>query len=189
MRELGKSRVSLGRCLRALVAQGVCELESAPNQQRGSRLRLRESSASRPACKQDSGSPPSDWRQTRCAPRPEPRRPSSRSACTTCSRSKTNQSTLLAENAKGFDWDCLRAQSPLDGDHGRIEQHWLRLSDELDPEVPYIGFLGARFVAWVRHETVFKKDGKRRKTETVYRITSLLPEQATPARLLALNRS
>jgi len=101
---------------------------------------------------------------------------------------KANQPALLAEIADGFHWDCLRAHSTLDGDHGRIEQRWLRRSDELDPEVPCIDFPGARFVAQVRRETVFKKDGQRRQPETVYLITSLPPEQATPARLLALNR-
>ena len=59
---------------------------------------------------------------------------------------------------------------------------------ELDPEVPYIGLPGASFVAQVRRQTVFKKDGQRRQPETVYLITSLPPEQATAARLLALNR-
>ena len=43
-------------------------------------------------------------------------------------------------------------------------------------------------MAQVRRETVFKKDGKRRQPETIYLTTSLPPEQATPARLLALNR-
>ena len=40
-RELGKSRSTLGRCLRELAAKGVCELEEAPNQHRRSRLRVR----------------------------------------------------------------------------------------------------------------------------------------------------
>ena len=40
-RELGKSRASVGRSLRELVEQGICELEAAPNQHRGSRLRVR----------------------------------------------------------------------------------------------------------------------------------------------------
>ena len=101
---------------------------------------------------------------------------------------KANQPGLLEEIADGFDWDCLRAYSTVDGDHGRIEQRWLRLAPELDPEVPYIHFPGARFVAQVRRATVFKKDGRRRQPETVYLVTSLPPEQATPARLLALNR-
>ena len=40
-RELGTSRSTLGRCLRELASKGVCELEAAPNQHRGSRLRIR----------------------------------------------------------------------------------------------------------------------------------------------------
>ena len=40
-RELGKSRSSLGRCLRELAAKGICEVEGAPNQHRRSRLRIR----------------------------------------------------------------------------------------------------------------------------------------------------
>ncbi len=39
-RELGQSRSTLGRCLRELVAQGICTLEAAPNQHRRSRLRV-----------------------------------------------------------------------------------------------------------------------------------------------------
>lgn len=40
-RRLGTSRSTLGRQLRELVQAGVCELERAPNQHRGSRLRVR----------------------------------------------------------------------------------------------------------------------------------------------------
>ena len=40
-RQLGKSRSTLGRCLRELVAKGVCEWEAAPNQYRRSRLWVR----------------------------------------------------------------------------------------------------------------------------------------------------
>ena len=39
-RQLGKSRSTLGRCLRELAAKGVCEWEAAPNQYRRSRLRV-----------------------------------------------------------------------------------------------------------------------------------------------------
>ena len=39
-RQLGKSRSTLGRCLRELVAKRVCEWEAAPNQYRRSRLRV-----------------------------------------------------------------------------------------------------------------------------------------------------
>jgi len=38
--QLGKSRSTIGRCLRELVAKGVCEWEAAPNQHRRSRLRV-----------------------------------------------------------------------------------------------------------------------------------------------------
>lgn len=41
-RRLGKSRSALGRHLRELVRAGVCDLESAPNQHRGSRLAVRD---------------------------------------------------------------------------------------------------------------------------------------------------
>ena len=40
-REVGKSRSTLGRCLRELAAKGVCEWEAAPNQHRRSWLRVR----------------------------------------------------------------------------------------------------------------------------------------------------
>ena len=40
-RELGKSRSTLGRCLRELEAKQICELEAAANQHRRSRLRVR----------------------------------------------------------------------------------------------------------------------------------------------------
>ena len=40
-REVGKSRSTLGRCLRELAAKGVCEMEAASNQHRRSRLRVR----------------------------------------------------------------------------------------------------------------------------------------------------
>ena len=40
-RELGKSRSTLGRCLRELASKGVCDLEAAANPHRGSRLRVR----------------------------------------------------------------------------------------------------------------------------------------------------
>ena len=39
--ELGKSRSTLGRCLRELAAKGICEVQAASNQHRRSRLRVR----------------------------------------------------------------------------------------------------------------------------------------------------
>ena len=49
--------------------------------------------------------------------------------------------------------------------------------------------LGVRLVAQVHREVAYKKDGKQRKPETVYLVTSLGPEQVTPQQLLHLNRS
>ena len=40
-RDLGKSRSTLGRCLRELAAKGICEVQGAPNQHHRSRLRVR----------------------------------------------------------------------------------------------------------------------------------------------------
>ena len=40
-RAVGKSRSTLGRCLRELAGKGVCELQATPNQHRVSRLRVR----------------------------------------------------------------------------------------------------------------------------------------------------
>ena len=41
VRQVGKSRSTLGRCLREFVAKRVCEWEAEPNQYRRSRLRVR----------------------------------------------------------------------------------------------------------------------------------------------------
>lgn len=102
---------------------------------------------------------------------------------------KANQPTVLDEVRDGFHWECLTAHRTNGCDHGRIEQRSIRVSDELDPEVPYISFPGVRFVAQVQREVEYKKDGRKRQPETVYLLTSLPPELATPERLLELNRA
>ncbi len=102
---------------------------------------------------------------------------------------KDNQPTLLEEVRDGFHWDCMPAYTTTDGDHGRIETRSIRVSDELDPAVPYVHFPGVRLVAQVRREVTYKKTGKQRQPETVYLVTSLGPEQVTPQQLLHLNRS
>ena len=99
-----------------------------------------------------------------------------------------NQSTVLAEVRDSFHWDCQRPHTTRDCEHGRIELRSIRVSDELDPELSYISFPGVRFVAQVRREVEYKKDGRQRQPETVYLLTSLPPERATPERLLQLNR-
>lgn len=42
------------------------------------------------------------------------------------------------------------------------------LTDELDPDVPYVSFPGVRFVAEQRRESADRKDGRQRQPETVY---------------------
>ena len=101
---------------------------------------------------------------------------------------RDNQPTVLEEVEESFHWDCLRPYTTVDCGHGRIETRSIRISDELDPQVPYVSFPGVRFVAQVRREVEYKKDGRQRKPETVYLLTSLPPEVATPQRLLQLNR-
>ena len=102
---------------------------------------------------------------------------------------KDNQPTLLEEVRDGFHWDCMPAYTTTDGDHGRIETRSIRVSNELDPAVPYVHFPGVRLVAQVRREVAYKKTGKQRQPETVYLVTSLGPDQVTPQQLLHLNRS
>lgn len=80
-----------------------------------------------------------------------------------------------------FLWDCQRPPKTRDCEHGCIEVRSIRVSDELDPELAYISFPGVRFVAQVRREVASKKDGRQRKPETVYLLTSLPPERARPS--------
>ncbi len=101
---------------------------------------------------------------------------------------KANQPNVLAQVHEGFHWDCLSAHQSLSCEHGRIETRSIRVADELDPTVPYVDFPGLRFVAQLRRQVESKKDGRKRKPETVYLLTSLPPEQAPPRRLLRLNR-
>ena len=102
---------------------------------------------------------------------------------------KENQPTVLEQVRAGFHWDCMPAHTSVSCDHGRLETRSIRVSAERDPDVPYVSFPGVRFVAQVRREVAYKKDGRRRQPETVYLLTSLGPEPATPERLLRLNRA
>ena len=91
---------------------------------------------------------------------------------------KANQPNVLAQVHEGFHWDCMSAHQSLSCEHGRIETRSIRVADELDPTVPYVDFPGVRFVAQLRRQVESKKDGRKRKPETVYLLTSLPPEQA-----------
>ncbi len=95
---------------------------------------------------------------------------------------------MLAQVQDGFHWDCRRPTTSHSGERGRLETRSIRVSDELDPQLAYVDFRGVRFVAQLRRAVEYKKDGRRRKPETVYLLASLPPEKATPQRLLRLNR-
>ena len=99
-----------------------------------------------------------------------------------------SQHTVLEQVCASFHWDCLRPYTTVDCDHGRIETRSIRVSDELAPDVPCVSFPGVRFVAQVRREVEYKKDGRQRQPETDYLLTSLPPEVATP-QLLRLLRT
>ena len=68
--------------------------------------------------------------------------------------------------------------------HGRHERRSIWTSSKLNGR---LNFPGVGQVFAVRRETLEVKSGKRR-IETVFGVTSLTPETATPERLLTLNR-
>lgn len=77
----------------------------------------------------------------------------------------------------------LRAQT-LDKGHGRLEQRRLCASTALNA---YLNFPYVAQVCRIEREVTELKSGKQR-SETVFAVTSLAPEQADPQKLLQLNR-
>lgn len=69
-------------------------------------------------------------------------------------------------------------------EHGRCERRSIRVSTALND---YLDSPGVGQVFAVRRDTVEVKSAKRR-SETVYGVTSLTPHAASPQRLLTLNR-
>jgi len=103
---------------------------------------------------------------------------------------KENQKALMDDVKTVFDRPCshlLRKWSDKTTDigHGRIEERFLRSSDELKG---YSDWSGLHQVFELTRIIVTKKTGEVSK-ETVYGITSLSPEEASPLRLLDLVRS
>ena len=102
---------------------------------------------------------------------------------------KGNQPTLLddirlllneriAQRAADFIAETAKPE------HGRRERRSIWVSSELND---YLNFPGVAQVFAVRRETDEVKSAKRR-IETVYGVSSLDPEAASPKRLLTLNR-
>jgi predicted transposase YbfD/YdcC len=103
---------------------------------------------------------------------------------------KENQKALMDEVKTVFDGPCshlLRKWSDktIDIGHGRIEERFLTSSDELQG---YSDWPGLHQVFELTRTIVTKKTGEVTK-ETVYGITSLSPEEASPLRLLDLVRN
>ncbi len=100
---------------------------------------------------------------------------------------KGNQPKLheqLAEYFSGMGPDVV----DWDSGHGRIECRQIVRSGDIGRCPQWLDFPGARFVAKVTRDAKYKKTGEKRKTEIVYLVTSLPPEQASSERLLELNR-
>ncbi len=70
--------------------------------------------------------------------------------------------------------------------HGRIEQRTIQVSEDLSDCPEWLDFPGVRRVFRILRETEYKKDGRQRRPEAAYFVTSL-PE-AGPKRLLDLVR-
>ena len=96
---------------------------------------------------------------------------------------KGNRPLLLEQLRDDYHWQVV-AHSESGLGHGRIKRRTIQVSPELDREVPWVAFPGARFEARLVREVVYKKDGKVRSTEVVYLLTSPPAELATPEHLL-----
>jgi len=102
---------------------------------------------------------------------------------------KENQEKLLDEVMTTFHGpysDALKKSTDetLDVGHGRIEERYITVSDAL---VGYSDWPGLSQVFRLTRKTIIKKTGKVRE-ETVYGITSLTPEKASPSRLMGIVR-
>ena len=97
---------------------------------------------------------------------------------------KGNQPTLRQDIALFFHDRQHPDAVTVDGDHGRIETRKIWTTTALNS---YLDFphVGQAFV--IERETIVKKTGKR-SCETVYGLTSRPPTQATPQRVLQVNR-
>ena len=102
---------------------------------------------------------------------------------------KGNQPKIELQLRTEYQWSG-RCHRTADCHHGRIETREIRVSSEIDRDVPepWLDFPGARFAAELIRQVEIKKTGEVRDPVTVHLVTNLPPEQATPERLLALNR-
>jgi hypothetical protein len=96
---------------------------------------------------------------------------------------KGNQPTLLADSARATAWTARRLGQAhsVRLAHGRCEERTVIVADAQDLPWPY-----ARQVLCLHHRFVHKRTGQVLSDETLYAVTSLRPEQASPAALLRL---
>jgi predicted transposase YbfD/YdcC len=97
---------------------------------------------------------------------------------------KDNQPTLKTHIEDLHLIDSPPHDQTTDKGHGRIEVRSIRISEELND---YVEFPYVRQVFCIRREVTHLRKNKDT-SETVYGITSLSPAQASPQRILALNR-
>ena len=100
---------------------------------------------------------------------------------------KANQPTLLEQLRDDYRWSA-RALAVASCGHGRIEQRTIQVSEDLSDCPEWLDFPGVRRVFRILRETEYKKDGRQRRPETAYFVTSLPAAQAGPKRLLDLVR-
>jgi len=102
---------------------------------------------------------------------------------------KENQEKLLDEVVTTFHGPCSDAlekstDETLDVGHGRIEERSIIVSDAI---MGYSNWPGLNQVFQLTRRTIIKKTGKIRE-ETVYGLTSLTPQEASPSRLMEIIR-
>jgi predicted transposase YbfD/YdcC len=96
---------------------------------------------------------------------------------------KANQPTLL-DRCEGLAWHNVpELDRTRDHAHGRVEIRTLKAVS-----VRGFGFPHAAQVLQVTRKVRYRRTGRRRKTQTVYAVTSLTHAQASPARLADLIR-
>lgn len=104
---------------------------------------------------------------------------------------KANQPTLLEQVRDDYRWG-VAATTVVNLGHGRIETRAIQVSEDVADCPQWLAFPGVRRVFRIRREALYKKDGRQRKPETAYFVTSLpellppgLAGRQAPARLAA----
>ena len=85
---------------------------------------------------------------------------------------KSNQPTLLGQLRDDYRWSA-RELAVASCRHGRIEQRTIQVSEDLFDCPEWLDFPGVRRVFRILRETEYKKDGRQRRPETAYFVTSL----------------